>query len=83
MKIEKIISAIIVDLLLFTQLLLMRLMWRFEITPDLLAPIIKQISVSNNELSPTNPVKVLAVSDELSGFNKGIITYIKPNSQQH
>lgn len=50
--------------------------------PDVLAPIVESISVSSNELSPTLPVKVIAeISDELSGFSEGSITYTKPNNQ--
>ncbi|WP_068620583.1 Ig-like domain-containing protein [Paenibacillus tuaregi] len=51
-------------------------------TPDLIAPLINNISVTNNELTPTSPVKVIAdITDELSGFSDGYITYTKPNNQ--
>jgi nitrogen regulatory protein PII len=80
---KKIMSGIIVGLLLFTQTIVYAIDVEIPgITPDLQAPFINEISVSSNELSPTTPVKVVAdISDELSGFNKGNITYIKPNNQ--
>ncbi|WP_458124296.1 beta strand repeat-containing protein [Paenibacillus sp. Z3-2] len=52
-------------------------------TPDLTAPAINSISVSSNELTPTAPVKVIAdITDDLSGFSDGYITYTKPNNQR-
>ncbi|WP_145051431.1 Ig-like domain-containing protein [Paenibacillus xylanexedens] len=52
-------------------------------TPDLTAPAINSISVSSNELTPTSPVKVTAdITDDLSGFSDGYITYTKPNNQR-
>ncbi|MFB5282829.1 Ig domain-containing protein [Peribacillus sp. Hz7] len=80
---KKIMSAILVCCLIFTQGIAYAI--NVEIpdpTPDLQAPIINEISVSSNELSPTTPIKVIAdISDELSGFNQGTITYTKPTNQ--
>ncbi|MDM5332437.1 Ig-like domain-containing protein [Ureibacillus composti] len=81
---KKIMSIMIIVLLLFTQSTVYAQI-DVEIpdmTPDLQAPFITQINVSNNELTPTTSIKVIAdISDELSGFNNGSITYRKPNNQ--
>jgi Bacterial Ig-like domain (group 2) len=51
-------------------------------TPDLKAPLLNNITVSSQELTPSTPIKVIAdISDGLSGFKSGYITYIKPNNQ--
>jgi nitrogen regulatory protein PII len=83
MKMKKIISIFLISLLLFTQTIVYAVDVIIEDpTPDLLAPYIKEISVTSNELTPSTPIKVVAViTDELSGFNKGTITYTKPTNQ--
>ncbi len=51
-------------------------------TPDLTAPILNNINVSSNDLSPTTPVKVTAeITDDLSGISYAVIYYIKPSGK--
>ncbi|WP_175990241.1 Ig-like domain-containing protein [Bacillus sp. Marseille-Q1617] len=80
---KKIFYVILICLLLFSQTKVFAVDVIIEDpTPDLQAPYIKIISVSSNELTPTTPITINAeISDELSGFNKGSITYRKPSNQ--
>ncbi|MFE7060630.1 hypothetical protein ACFVAD_00595 [Sutcliffiella sp. NPDC057660] len=51
-------------------------------TPDLTAPILKNINVSSESLSPTTPVKITAdITDDLSGVSYAVIYYIKPSGK--
>ncbi|MFC0187358.1 Ig-like domain-containing protein [Fictibacillus aquaticus] len=80
---RKLLSLGIISLLLFPQWIA----YATDViiddpTPDLKAPLLNNINVSSNELSPTNSIKVIAeISDILSGFNSGYIIYKKPNNQ--
>ncbi|MGE6487479.1 hypothetical protein [Paenisporosarcina sp. NPDC076898] len=80
---KKILVTFITILLIFIQTIAYAIDVEIPgMTPDLQEPLITSISLSSQELSPTEPVKIIAeISDELSGFNKGEITYTKPNGQ--
>ncbi|QGU95070.1 hypothetical protein GOM49_08175 [Clostridium bovifaecis] len=49
-------------------------------TPDTTPPVLTSLSISSDQASPGNPVKVtVEVSDELSGVNSVYICYRKPS----
>ena len=49
-------------------------------TPDTVPPVLTSLSISSNQASPENSVKIAAeVNDELSGVNRVYISYRKPN----
>ncbi|MDI7742932.1 hypothetical protein QMK38_13045 [Lysinibacillus fusiformis] len=81
---KKIVSIILIYCIVFYQTLTYAsvIIEIPDITPDLQSPIIDNISLSSSELIPATPIKVIAeISDELSGFKNGSITYLKPNGQ--
>ncbi|MBD7963135.1 Ig-like domain-containing protein [Fictibacillus norfolkensis] len=50
-------------------------------TPDITAPILKNLSISSNEATPENDVKLIAeVNDDLSGVQSVIGYYRSPNN---
>jgi trimeric autotransporter adhesin len=49
-------------------------------TPDIAPPVLTSLSISSDQVSPENPVKISAgVSDELSGVKRVYISYKKPS----
>ncbi|MCP3761227.1 Ig-like domain-containing protein, partial [Domibacillus sp. A3M-37] len=49
-------------------------------TPDTTPPVLTSLSISSNQASPGNPIKITAeISDDLSGVKKAHISYRKPS----